>query len=155
MPPRRRGRLAPRLERLMGQAARSYYLSQGRLAPVCRPIFVRDREGGGWALSLRSGGREELRLPLPPDAAAAISQPGSKVGAILQEQGGRWHLLLGVGPTPGDAERALDRELAHALIAELGLGRALRLAARFRRYGPLAFAPAHPDDGGLPPFPAV
>jgi hypothetical protein len=114
------------------------------LLPVSRPIFVRDRESGGWALSLRSGGKEELRLPLPPDAAAAISLPGSKVGAILRGQQDSWQFLLGVGPTPGAAEQALERELAYSLIAELGLGRALRLAARFRRYGPLAFAPAPP-----------
>ncbi len=61
--------------------------------------------------------------------------------AILRGQQGSWQLLLSVGPTPGAAQRGLERELAHALVAELGPGRVLRLAARFRRHGPFTSLP--------------
>lgn len=134
---RRRRRLTPKLRRLLAEAAEHYYLSRGRLIPVPNPIFVRNREGEGWAIRLRRQG-EQVNLPLPPEAEQAISQRGNKQAAIVHRNG-TWRLYLAIGEDRTSAKRRLRQQLAEALAEDLGLGPALRLADRFRKHGPLIF----------------
>ncbi len=134
----RRRRLTPRLRRLLAEAAEHYYLSQGRLIPVPNPIFVRNREGEGWAIRVRRQG-EQMDLPLPPEAERVISRRGNKQAAIVHRRDGTWRLYLAVAEDRTSAARRLRQRLAEALAEDLGLGPALRLADRFRKYGPLIF----------------
>jgi len=135
---------------LLGETAFLYYTSRGRLLLLARPVFARDRETGGWAVLLREGGRETLRLPLPPEAAPALSQPGSKVAAIVRGSRGGWRLLLAGGADEEEAGAALREALAQQLPRDLGLRRAFLLSLRLRRLGPDAFRPLsrrHPHTG--------
>ncbi|MDW8008450.1 MAG: hypothetical protein RMK67_02660 [Chloroflexota bacterium] len=134
---RRHRKLTRRQRRLLGEAAFLYYLSRGRLLNIPHPVFVRDR--GGWALSVRRGGQEVVRSPLPAELQGIVTQPGSKRAAIVR-RGDDWHVIVVVASSPAGADDRIREMLGQDLLEDLGPARALRLAARFRRYGPFALA---------------
>lgn len=73
--------------------------------------------------------------------AVLVSRPGSKQAAIIYHGGDEFAVLLCVGTNLAHTEEGIRESLGEALAQDLGLGGAMRLAARYRKYGPFIVYP--------------